>query len=79
MDDTEDELSIWNIHSIFRFIIEHYIQFLLLLLVPLIIYIVDHISNINSMIFGLPSAIPGLSTQQQQQHIKNQRKKYIKK
>jgi hypothetical protein len=40
---------------------------------------VDHISNINSMIFGLPSAIPGLSTQQQQQHIKNQRKKSSKK
>ena len=79
MNNNEDELSLWNIHSIFHYIIEHYIQFLLLLLVPLIIYMVDHISNINSIIFGLPSAIPGLSTQQQQQHIKNQRKKSSKK
>jgi hypothetical protein len=79
MNDTKDELSLWNFQSIFQYIIEHYIQFLLLLLVPVIIYIVDHISNINSMIFGLPSAIPGLSTQQQHQHIKNQRKKSSKK
>jgi hypothetical protein len=52
-----DDLNIYDINSILGFIKEKYIQIFLLLLVPIIIYIVDHISNINAVIFGLPSPV----------------------
>ena len=65
-----DELNIYNINSIFNFITKNYIQIFLLILVFIIIYIVDHISNINAVIFGLPSPIPNAS--QQQMQAKNQ-------
>ena len=67
-----DELNIYNINSIFNFITKNYIQIFLLILVFIIIYIVDHISNINAVIFGLPSPIPNASQQQQQMQTKNQ-------
>ena len=76
-NNADNELSIWNINSIINYIKDYYIQLLLLLLVPIIIYIVDYVSNINAILFGIPSAIPGLSGQQQKKNIKNLgRKKY---
>jgi hypothetical protein len=63
MDATEVEyenLSNWDFNSIMDYMKTHIIQIFMLLLVPVIIYIVDYISNINAMMFGLPSAIPGL-------------------
>jgi len=54
-----EELSIWDLNSIINYIKDNYIQFLLLILVFFIIYIVDYISNINAMIFSMPSPIPG--------------------
>jgi len=53
-----DELSIWNLNSIFNFIKENYIQLFLFILVFVIIYVVDYISNINAGIFSMPSVIP---------------------
>jgi|688.fasta_scaffold84521_2 hypothetical protein len=50
-EDTYDD-SIWEFN--------YYSQYILILLIPLIIYIVDHVSNINAISFGLPSAIPFL-------------------
>ena len=55
-----------NTNSITNYIPLHYIQFFLLLLVPIIIYIVDHISNINNIIFSIPSPIPGTAPPSQQ-------------
>ena len=65
MDDDEftGDIYKWNVYTIIRYVQVHYIQFILLFLVFVIIYVVDHISNINAMIFAMPSAIPGLSTQ----------------
>jgi hypothetical protein len=48
-EDTYDD-SIWEFN--------YYSQYILILLIPLIIYTVDHVSNINAILFGLPSAIP---------------------
>jgi hypothetical protein len=69
-----DDFNIYDINSMFTFIKENAIQILLLLLVPVIIYIVDHISNINAIIFGLPSPVP-TSSQQPQVHQKIHSKK----
>ena len=61
MDNFEDEDgSTWSIGSVFSFIKDNIIQLLMLFSVFVIIYVVDHISNINSVIFSMPSAIPGL-------------------
>ena len=54
-----NELSVWDVNSIINYIKDNYIQILLLISVFVIIYIVDHISNINAILYGLQSAIPG--------------------
>jgi hypothetical protein len=54
------DLSIWNINSIIEYTKENVIQIFLLILVFIIIYVVDHISNLNAVIFAMPSPIPGL-------------------
>ena len=62
-DDFDDYISNWDIYKIINYIKVHYVQFLLLILVGIIVYVIDHISNINAVLFGLPSSIPGMSTQ----------------
>jgi len=75
-----DDFNIYDINSIISFIKENTIQILLLLLVPVIIYIVDHISNINAIIFGLPSPVPTSSQQPQvHQQIHSKKRKGFKK
>ncbi len=60
MEEPEEyqELSIWNLNSIFEFVKENFIQILLFILVFIIIYTVDYISNVNALIFAIPSPIP---------------------
>ena len=58
------DFKVDDIYSIINFMKENYIQLFLLLLVPIIIYVVDHISNINAVLFGMPSPIPGVSAHQ---------------
>lgn len=70
MDNSENESSIWDINTILDFIKNNYIQILMFLSVFVIIYVVDYISNINAILFGLPSAVPGLPTSQPNNHIK---------
>jgi hypothetical protein len=55
--NNEEDFSLWNIHSVFLHIKDNIIPFSLLLLVPIIIYIVDYISNLNNIIFSFPSPI----------------------
>jgi hypothetical protein len=78
MDISEDELSFWNIKSIVNFTKENFIQILMLLAVFAIVYVVDYISNINSMVFSMPSAIPGLH-QRQLLSIPSKKRKVSKK
>jgi hypothetical protein len=55
MDYTNyDDFSTWTPKTVFQFIKENILQFLLLLLVFVIIYVVDHITNINTMLYAAP-------------------------
>lgn len=55
MDYTNnDEFPAWNPETAFQFVKEHILQFLLLLLVFVIIYAVDHITNINAILYAAP-------------------------
>lgn len=65
MDNSESESSVWDIKTTIDFIKNNYIQILMFLSVFVIIYVVDYISNINAVLFGLPSAVPGLPANNQ--------------
>jgi len=55
MDYTNsDEVSNWTPEMVFQFVKENIVQFLLLLLVFVIIYVVDHITNINAILYAAP-------------------------
>jgi hypothetical protein len=55
MDYTNtDEVSNWTPEMVFQFVKENIVQLLLLLLVFVIIYVVDHITNINAMLYAAP-------------------------
>ena len=77
MDNFEEDFSFWNINSITNFIKENFIQILMLMSVFVIIYLVDYIAFINSSLYGLPSAIPGLINQSNTINI-HKKKKYKK-
>jgi len=62
MDHTEEKHpNDWDFFDYLVYIKNNYYKFLLLLLAVIIIIIVDHITNINALIFTMPSAvqIPG--------------------
>jgi hypothetical protein len=59
-----DDFSFLDSNSIMNYIRENFIQILLFILVFVIIYVVDYISNINAIIFAIPSPVPGLQQQQ---------------
>ena len=61
INDDYDEFNIWDIRSIIHYIITNYEKFLLLLVVIVIIYTVDYISNINAIIFSVPQILPGIT------------------
>ena len=66
MIDDEPELSIYDFNSIINYIKNNFIQILLLLFVFLIIYTIDKISNINTMLMTQISMIPSITKQSQQ-------------
>ena len=70
MIDDESDLSIYDFNSIINYIKNNFIQILLLLLVFFIIYLVDQISNINTMIMTPISMIPGIPQQTKNPPIK---------
>jgi hypothetical protein len=57
-NETESILS--NIKNIVNYIIENHHKFILLVFVFIIIYFVDYITYINTILYA-PPAIPGLS------------------
>ena len=65
MDNSENQDFSWDINTIIDFIKNNYIQILMFLSVFVIIYVVDYISNINAVLFGIPSAVPGQNTTNQ--------------
>ena len=60
--DFSGDIFKWNISTLLNYIKNNYIQFILLICVFIIIYVVDYISNINAMIFTFPSIISTVST-----------------
>lgn len=62
--DYIDDFNIWDIKSVFKYIISKPIEFLLLLFVFLIIYFVDYISQINTTIYGMSQSIPFFGEQE---------------
>lgn len=70
-----------NIKSIINYIINHYEKFLLLILVFVIVYIIEHITIINAAIFGATQIpIPGASSSSSKKlEQKNRKHKKINK
>lgn len=83
--DYIDDFNIWDIRTVFKYVISKPIEFLLLLLVFIIIYSVDYISHLNNAIYGMSQSIPipflsQANPQQQQnqsqtQNLQQKRKK----
>lgn len=65
MIEDEPDLSIYDFNSIINYIKNNFIQILLLIIVFFIIYTVDYISNINTMLMAPISVIPGMPNSQQ--------------
>jgi N-methylhydantoinase B/oxoprolinase/acetone carboxylase alpha subunit len=64
-----------NIKSVINYIINHYEKFLLLILVFVIVYIIEHITIINTAIFGATQIpIPGASSSSSQKPDQKTRK-----
>jgi hypothetical protein len=61
MIDDEPDLSIYDFNSIINYIKNNFIQILLLLFVFLIIYAIDQISNINTMLMAPITMMPGIT------------------
>jgi hypothetical protein len=61
MIDDEPDLSIYDFNSIINYIKNNFIQILLLLFVFLIIYTVDQISNINTMLMAPITMMPSIA------------------
>ena len=55
--DFNNDNFTWNFSTIFNYIKVNYLQFLLLMGVFIIIYIVDYISYINAMKVTIPASI----------------------
>ena len=60
-NNKDDINDVTDIKSFFIYVVNHYEKFLLFLLVCVIIYLVDYLSNINAIIYGAPQIIPGLT------------------
>ena len=56
----------FGIKSIIDFIIDKHKQLMLLILAFIIIIVVDHLTYYNSLIYAMPSVIPGASQSQPQ-------------
>ena len=59
--DSETGEQRLTLNSIIEYIRENFIGLLLLISVVLIIYVVDHINYLNSIVFTTPSPIMGIS------------------
>jgi len=67
-----DDFSNWNIETIVHFIKNNIFQLLLLILVFVIIYVVDHITNLNAILYAMP--LPNMISSQQANTAKPRKK-----
>jgi hypothetical protein len=78
MDDSiepeiyDDDFSFYNMNSIIEFVKNNLTQIFLFLLVFIIIYIVDHISNFNAMLMAIEQQQLAV---QHKKNLKNKSKK----
>ena len=56
-DNSKYHVDFYDIKSVITYIIHHYEKFLLLIFVVIIVYIVDHINNINAIIYGITEPV----------------------
>ena len=61
IDSEYMDLDLFDVDSVIQYILSNYTQFLLLLLVFIIIYVVDYISNVNNILFSATQIIPGIN------------------
>ncbi|MCJ7801094.1 MAG: hypothetical protein MUP82_01905 [Candidatus Marinimicrobia bacterium] len=74
MDNTpSDEFSNWDVEMIVDFIKNNIVSLLLILLVFIIIYAVDVISNINAVLYAIPLA-SAITSQQNTNKVKHRKK-----
>ena len=78
MIDDEPELSIYDFNSIINYIKNNFIQILLLIFVFLIIYTIDQISNINTMLMAPITMMPIITKKNQQIKMPKKRKIFKK-
>ena len=52
------DIDFFDINSVIQYVLSNYTQFLLLLLVFIIIYVVDYISNVNNILFSATQMMP---------------------
>ena len=79
INNDEYNLSIYYFNSTINYIKNNFIQLLLLGLVFFIIYIVDYISNINTMLMSQISMMSSMTTQIQMPQIKMSKPRKISK
>ena len=51
-DKQKYHIDFSDIKSIIRYVINHYEKFLLLLLILVMVYFIDHLTNVNATIYG---------------------------
>ena len=56
-----DDVFEWNMYTILNYIKVHYIQFILLIFVFIIIYTVERITNINAALYGITTSLSSTS------------------
>ena len=78
MIDDEPDLSIYDFNSIINYIKNNFIQILLLIFVFLIIYTIDQISNINTMLMAPITMMPIITKKTQQIKMPKKRKIFKK-
>ena len=74
---SDDEVIFEDMNSIINYIKENYVKIFLLLLVPIIVYVVDHINNYNTIIMT-PLVVPNIPNVQGYSEKKNIKNKKIK-
>ncbi len=62
LEDFED-FSLYNFTSIFYYIKNNFVKFILLILTFFIIFVVEYITHINNIMLSFPPQIPGIPIQ----------------
>ena len=57
-NNEDSDIDFFDMNSIIQYILSNYTQFLLLLFVFVIIYVVDYISNVNNILFSATQMMP---------------------